>query len=77
MGWRWLVAGIVSLVLGALLAMLGLSSDTAFPFALGATLITAGVAVLLRFVNLPERPVLTALSVFLLVFWGLIAGGRL
>ena len=77
MGWRWLATGIAGIVFGALLVLLGLNSDHAFPFALGFSLITFGVAIGLRFIGLRERPVFTALCGLLLVVWALVAGGRL
>ena len=77
MGWRWLVTGLVSIGLGVLLFLTGMSSDLAFPFALGFSMILLGAAIVLRFLRLPERPVVTATGVFVLLFWGLTAGNRL
>ena len=67
----------IGIGLGALFVLLGLSSDTAFPFALGFSLVTFGVAVLLNYFGAGDRPVYTAAGIFLLVFWGLVAGNRL
>ena len=69
--------GTLGILFGALLVYLGLISDAAFPFALGATLVTFGLAVVLNFFGLQERPVFTVAGLFLLVFWGLTAGNRL
>jgi putative ABC transport system permease protein len=77
MGWRWLAVGFGGIVIGALLFMLGLSSNRAFPFALGFSVITFGVAILLRYIGLRERPVFSTLCGLLLVVWALVAGGRL
>jgi putative ABC transport system permease protein len=77
MGWRWLATGTAGIVLGALLVLLGLNNDLAFPFALGFTLITFGIAIMLRYAGLRERPVFTTLCGLLLVLWALVAGGRL
>ncbi|MCH7484097.1 MAG: FtsX-like permease family protein, partial [Chloroflexi bacterium] len=59
------------------LVMLGLQSDTAFPFALGVTLITVGATVCATYFGAPARPAYTAMSLFLLLFWGFTAGNRL
>ncbi len=74
----WL-AGFATLgmVGGGLLVRLGLVNDQAFPFALGSSMILFGAAVILCFFGLRERPVYTGASVFLLVFWGFVAGGRM
>lgn len=77
MGWRWLAAGLVGVVVGALLVFLGLRSDLAFPFALGFSIVSAGAAVLLRYAGLRDRPVFTATGVLLLLLWGFTAGNRL
>jgi putative ABC transport system permease protein len=72
--WIFSVGG---LLFGFLFFLLGISSDSAFPFALGFSLMTAGAAVLLRLLKFPERPVYTAAGLFLIVLWLLTAGGRL
>ena len=72
----WILSGF-GLFFGGLLFLLGLSSDRAFPFALGFSLIGAGFARLLTLLKLPDRPVYTAVGIFLIVLWGLTAGGRL
>ena len=77
MGWRWLATGLVALALGALLVYSGLNGDTAFPFALGSSLIFVGTAIVLRFGGVPERPLFSTLSVGLLTMWGFLAGNRL
>ncbi len=74
--WAWIVAG-GGLILGSLFSWLGLDSNQAFPFALGFSLIAAGVARTLGLFKLPDRPVYTAVGGLLLVFWGFVAGGRL
>ncbi|HEY5638774.1 MAG TPA: FtsX-like permease family protein [Dehalococcoidia bacterium] len=55
----------------------GLQGDSAFPFALGFTLITVGAAVYVTYFGAPARPAYTAMSLFLLLFWGFTAGDRL
>ncbi|MBI2914133.1 MAG: FtsX-like permease family protein [Chloroflexi bacterium] len=77
MGWRGLAFWSSMIVVGALLFVTGMSSNQAFPFALGFSLMGAGAAVVLRFAGLPERPVFTSVGVLLLVVWGFVAGQRL
>ncbi len=77
MGRRWFIGGILAIAIGVLLIYLGLNKNLAFPFALGSTLVTFGAAIVLRFFGLSERPVFTAMGLFLLVFWGFVAGNRL
>ena len=69
--WTPLMIGSVFLVL------VGLQGDSAFPFALGFTLITVGAAVYATYFGAPSRPAFTAMSLFLLLFWGFTAGNRL
>ena len=71
----WIFSG-GGLFLGAVFILLGLSSNQAFPFALGFSLVTGGTARLLT-MRFPERPVYTVAGTALLVFWGLTAGNRL
>lgn len=77
MGWKGLAVALAGIVIGGLLFLLGLSENSAFPFALGFSLMAAGVARTLRYFRLPERPVYTTMALVLLVTWGLVAGGRL
>lgn len=77
MGWRGLTAWIVLMGLSVLLILSGLSSDQAFPFALGVSVLTMGVAVLLTHFGLPARPTYTIAGIALLFFWALAAGDRL
>lgn len=77
MSWRWLAVGVASVLVGALLFVLGLGSDLAFPFALGFTVLAAGAALVLRYAGLRERPVFTTMGLLLLLLWGLTAGDRL
>lgn len=77
MGRRWLVGGLLGIVLGAALMVLGLGNDAAFPFALGFSMIAFGAAIVGRFLGVPERPALTTAGLLLLVLWGFTAGGRL
>jgi putative ABC transport system permease protein len=77
MGWRGITAWAVLMVLSVALVYVGLQDDAAFPFALGFSLITMGVAVFSTYFGFPARPAYTAMSLFLLLFWGLTAGNRL
>ncbi len=77
MGWRGLAFWVLMIVVGALLFVSGMSGDKAFPFALGFSLVGAGVAVVLRFLRLPERPVFTLMGMSILILWGFVAGNRL
>jgi len=77
MGWRGLTAWVLLVAFGALTFWLGISSNTAFPFALGFTLIFCGGAVLLTHLGVPARPAYTGMGLLLLLFWGLAAGDRL
>jgi putative ABC transport system permease protein len=72
----WIISG-GGIMFGVLFILLGLSANAAFPFALGFSLLAAGIARLLTLLKLPDRPVYTATGVFLIVLWGLTAGGRL
>jgi len=72
----WILSGF-GLLFGTMFFLLGLSSDKAFPFALGFSLMGAGFARLLTVFKLPDRPVYTAVGIFLIALWGLTAGGRL
>jgi putative ABC transport system permease protein len=72
----WIISG-GGILFGALFIWMGLSSDTAFPFALGFSLLGAGIARLLTLLKLPDRPVYTTTGLVLIVIWGLTAGGRL
>jgi putative ABC transport system permease protein len=72
----WIVSA-GGILFGGLFVWMGLASDTAFPFALGFSLLGAGIARLLTLLKLPDRPVYTTTGVVLIVIWGLTAGGRL
>lgn len=71
------IISVAAVILGSLLFFVGISGHSAFAFAFGFTLISAGVARLLTLSRVPDRPVYTSMGVFVLVFWGLTAGRRL
>lgn len=66
---RTLVWGILLLLAGGLLTLAGVSTDKAFLFMTGMSLLPFGVALILRFFGVPSRPVLTTVALLLLVFW--------
>ncbi len=68
-GVRSLIWGIVMVLLGILLALVGLSGKQAAPFNGGAMLIVFGLALILRRFGVPERGVFTAVGLFVLVWW--------
>jgi putative ABC transport system permease protein len=65
---RWLL-GIVTIVLGALLLVSGLSASTALPVFLGASLIVLGLVPVLRLVGVSERLAYTAAGTGIVVLW--------
>ena len=77
MGWRGIALWIVGILLSLLLVWAGLSGDAAFPFMAGFTVIVMGASVFATYFGAPARPVYTAMSLFLLVVWGLAAGGQI
>jgi putative ABC transport system permease protein len=72
----WIIGG-GGILFGGLFMYLGLVSNAAFPFALGFSLLGAGIARTLTLFKLPDRPVYTVTGVVLIVIWGMTAGGRL
>ncbi len=66
---RWLIFGVAGLVLGILLLYGGASSRNAFAFSTGISIIPLSVAALLRHFGLPARPVYSAASIFVIVYW--------
>ncbi len=66
---KGLIWGIVLLVGGGFLTMAGLSGDMAAVFFMGMSLMPFGAALALRFFGAPNRPVLSAVSVYILALW--------
>ncbi len=66
---RWLVLGILGIVIGALLMWSGSHSGKAFPFTVGVSIVPLGLAVALRRFGIPARPLYTAASLLVLVYW--------
>ena len=68
-GKRTLIWGIVTLLLGAFITFAGYQSAQATSFGLGASLVPIGIAVILRWLGVAQRWVLTGAGVYLLAFW--------
>ncbi|MFI5034116.1 MAG: ABC transporter permease [Reyranellales bacterium] len=68
-GRKSLIWGIIMVIVGALLALSGLSGKQAAPFYGGAMLIVFGLALILRRFGVPERGVFTAVGLFVLAWW--------
>ena len=71
--------GPLMLIAGPLLMFLGLTSGggaPAFFFGAGFSLAIVGTSLIVRFLGGPERPIFTAMGLFMLVFWLLFAGGN-
>lgn len=64
-----LVWGIVLAFLGLVIAFAGVRTAQLTPFGLGASLLPIGVAMVLRWLGVPQRWVLSLVGVYLLVFW--------
>jgi len=74
---RSLFVGIGLAVFGALLMLLAVASKQAAVWGLGISLVLIGVAVAVRYLRAPERPLFTAIGMFILVYWTLGAGERI
>jgi putative ABC transport system permease protein len=68
-GRRWLILGILGVVIGALLMWLGRSSGQAFAFTTGVSLVPLSIAVALRRFGVPARPLYTVASLLVLFYW--------
>lgn len=68
-GRRWLVLGILGVILGGLLMFVGRSSGQAFPFTMGVSLVPLSLAVALRRFGVPARPLYTVAAIIVLVYW--------
>lgn len=68
-GRRWLIFGIVGLVIGILATWGGGVAGNAFAFLLGLSLIPLSLAALLRRFGVPARPVYSVAAVVVLVLW--------
>ncbi len=66
---RWLIFGILGIILGALLTLVGRSSGQAFPFTMGVSLVPLSLAVALRRFGIPARLLYTISSLLVLFFW--------
>lgn len=66
---RWLIFGILGIILGALLMWVGSSTGKAFPFTLGISIVPLALAVALRRFGIPARPLYTVASLLVLAYW--------
>jgi putative ABC transport system permease protein len=66
---RTVIWAALLLVVGALLTATGLANDSAFPALLGLSLLPFGIAMILRYVGVPSRPVFSLVGIYLLVIW--------
>ncbi len=74
---RSFLLGAAVVILGGLLMFAGIAGGQGFPYTLGFSLVLFGLAIALRYLRLPERPLFTVVGVVLLLFWLLGAGNRL
>jgi len=68
-GRRWLILGILGVIIGALLMWAGRSSGQAFFFTTGVSLVPLSIAVALRRFGVPARPLYTVASLLVLFYW--------
>ena len=68
-GNRWLIFGILGVVLGALLMWVGADSDKLFPYSIGISVLPLSLAAALRRFGLPARLLYTVASLVVLAFW--------
>ena len=68
-GRRWLIFGILGVLLGAFLMWVGRNSGQAFPFTMGVSLVPLSLAVALRRFGLPARALYTIASLLVLAYW--------
>ncbi|MEO8538834.1 MAG: FtsX-like permease family protein, partial [bacterium] len=66
--WAWIV-GPAGVAVGALLMMLGKSSEILFPFALGISLLPLSIAAMARRLRVPNRPLWTVVGAVLASYW--------
>ncbi|HET7038101.1 MAG TPA: FtsX-like permease family protein [Thermomicrobiaceae bacterium] len=66
---RWLIAGILGVIIGALLIWAGESTGQVFPLSIGVSLLPLSLAVALRRFGVPARPLYTVASLLVLFFW--------
>ncbi|MGD0764989.1 MAG: FtsX-like permease family protein [Dehalococcoidia bacterium] len=74
---RSLIAGIAIFIFSALVLFLGIAARSMFLYTFGFSFAFFGLALALRYLRAPERPLFTAIGIILLLFWLFGAGGRL
>lgn len=68
-GRRWLIFGVLGLLLGVLMLWGGKASDRLFLFAFGMSLLPLSAAAILRRFGVPARPLYSVASALVLVYW--------
>ncbi|HEX5164994.1 MAG TPA: FtsX-like permease family protein, partial [Thermomicrobiales bacterium] len=66
---RWLVFGVVGLVVGVLGIWSGASSGNAFALSMGISLVPLSLAAVVRRFGVPARPVFSVAAAIVLVYW--------
>lgn len=66
---RTLIIGVLAVVIGVLLALAGLNSNSAFATYAGLSILPFGIALLLRFFGVPSRLVYSIVGIYLIVLW--------
>ncbi len=66
--WVW-VTGPTGVLTALVLLVIGYRGGLAFPFTLGMSLLPLCIAVILRYYGVPDRPLWTAVGVYLLAYW--------
>lgn len=68
-GRRWLILGVVGMILGALLMIIGQRTGKAFPYSMGISLLPLSLAVALRRFGVRPRPLYTVAALLVLAYW--------
>jgi putative ABC transport system permease protein len=66
---RTIVIAVLALIVGALLTVVGLSNNSAFPAYAGLSILPFGVAMILRYFGVSSRLVYSIVGIYLIVLW--------
>jgi putative ABC transport system permease protein len=66
---RTLIWGIVIILVGALLTVVGESTNNAFSFYFGMSILPFGIANILRYYGVPSRPVYSVVGAYIVILW--------